>query len=256
MVVPRGRSRGIGCCPPRSLRSRCHAGPIPGELGGEAGLSATRAGLHTTKSAGPPVIISCGCRETGSMREWRNGRRAGFRCQCPQGRGGSTPLSRTVMYGLLTTANLFWQGLSSLPVVGPCADPDVRVIKDYGCCVEHGLAMIEGDDSRAAQMLLADFENTLRMMRGPEENLFNRRDYRASEDLRSWRPSSLVWRRLNAVLDLRWGHLSLIEGSARDGLAISLPSSPMCGQRPSCARPWARNDSSSRVKCVQSEQRA
>ena len=87
------------------------------------------------------------------------------------------------MYGLLTTANLFWQGLSSLPVVGPCADPDVRVIKDYGCCVEHGLAMIEGDDSRAAQMLLADFENTLRMMRGPEENLFNRRDYRASEEL-------------------------------------------------------------------------
>ena len=43
--------------------------------------------------------------------------------------------------------------------------------------------MIEGDDSRAAQMLRADFENTLRMMRGPEENLFNRRDYRASEEL-------------------------------------------------------------------------
>ena len=30
------------------------------------------------------------------MREWRNGRRAGFRCQCPLGRGGSTPLSRTM----------------------------------------------------------------------------------------------------------------------------------------------------------------
>src|SRR5215204_2830833 len=28
-------------------------------------------------------------------REWRNGRRAGFRCQCPQGRGGSNPPSRT-----------------------------------------------------------------------------------------------------------------------------------------------------------------
>lgn len=28
--------------------------------------------------------------------EWRNGRRAGFRCQCPQGRGGSTPLSPTI----------------------------------------------------------------------------------------------------------------------------------------------------------------
>ncbi len=27
--------------------------------------------------------------------EWRNGRRAGFRCQCPQGRGGSSPPSPT-----------------------------------------------------------------------------------------------------------------------------------------------------------------
>ena len=31
-----------------------------------------------------------------SAREWRNGRRAGFRCQCPRGRGGSNPPSRTV----------------------------------------------------------------------------------------------------------------------------------------------------------------
>jgi hypothetical protein len=30
-----------------------------------------------------------------SLREWRNGRRAGFRCQCPKGRGGSNPPSRT-----------------------------------------------------------------------------------------------------------------------------------------------------------------
>lgn len=30
-------------------------------------------------------------------REWRNGRRAGFRCQCPKGRGGSNPPSRTQM---------------------------------------------------------------------------------------------------------------------------------------------------------------
>jgi hypothetical protein len=30
-------------------------------------------------------------------REWRNGRRAGFRCQCPQGRGGSNPPSRTTV---------------------------------------------------------------------------------------------------------------------------------------------------------------
>src|SRR5690606_27268474 len=31
----------------------------------------------------------------GVAREWRNGRRAGFRCQCPYGRGGSSPPSRT-----------------------------------------------------------------------------------------------------------------------------------------------------------------
>ena len=33
-------------------------------------------------------------------RKWRNGRRAGFRCQCPKGRGGSNPPLRTqVMSG-------------------------------------------------------------------------------------------------------------------------------------------------------------
>ena len=35
------------------------------------------------------VLMFCGA------REWRNGRRAGFRCQCPKGRGGSNPPSRT-----------------------------------------------------------------------------------------------------------------------------------------------------------------
>ena len=34
-------------------------------------------------------------RSYGTTRGWRNGRRAGFRCQCPQGRGGSNPPSRT-----------------------------------------------------------------------------------------------------------------------------------------------------------------
>jgi hypothetical protein len=31
--------------------------------------------------------------------EWRNGRRAGFRCQCPSGRGGSSPPSPTTRRG-------------------------------------------------------------------------------------------------------------------------------------------------------------
>ncbi len=30
-----------------------------------------------------------------TLREWRNGRRASFRCWCPKGRGGSSPPSRT-----------------------------------------------------------------------------------------------------------------------------------------------------------------
>jgi hypothetical protein len=30
------------------------------------------------------------------LGEWRNGRRAGFRCQCPSGRGGSSPPSPTM----------------------------------------------------------------------------------------------------------------------------------------------------------------
>jgi hypothetical protein len=37
------------------------------------------------------VVWSTGC----FPGEWRNGRRAGFRCQCPSGRGGSSPPSPT-----------------------------------------------------------------------------------------------------------------------------------------------------------------
>ena len=37
------------------------------------------------------VIVFPGC-----WGEWRNGRRAGFRCQCPSGRGGSSPPSPTM----------------------------------------------------------------------------------------------------------------------------------------------------------------
>ena len=43
------------------------------------------------------LLISIGYPEVSywDLREWRNGRRAGFRCQCPQGRAGSSPASRT-----------------------------------------------------------------------------------------------------------------------------------------------------------------
>jgi hypothetical protein len=39
-----------------------------------------------------------------SPGEWRNGRRAGFRCQCPSGRGGSSPPSPTT--AVLRTAGI------------------------------------------------------------------------------------------------------------------------------------------------------
>ena len=41
------------------------------------------------------VVLVFSLGSQGPLRAWRNGRRAGFRCQCPQGRGGSTPLART-----------------------------------------------------------------------------------------------------------------------------------------------------------------
>ena len=40
-----------------------------------------------SSAACPPIPAATG--------EWRNGRRAGFRCQCPSGRGGSSPPSPT-----------------------------------------------------------------------------------------------------------------------------------------------------------------
>lgn len=40
---------------------------------------------------GPTKVIW----SSGRLGEWRNGRRAGFRCQCPSGRGGSSPPSPT-----------------------------------------------------------------------------------------------------------------------------------------------------------------
>lgn len=56
------------------------------------------------------AAIAAGCNPAGltvsvgssptcpTKREWRNGRRARLRTVCPQGRGGSTPLSRTSPY--------------------------------------------------------------------------------------------------------------------------------------------------------------
>lgn len=44
---------------------------------------------------GPTKVIW----SSGRLGEWRNGRRAGFRCQCPSGRGGSSPPSPTAVSG-------------------------------------------------------------------------------------------------------------------------------------------------------------
>ena len=46
--------------------------------------------------SGLGVGAVCVIRFPGCWGEWRNGRRAGFRCQCPSGRGGSSPPSPTM----------------------------------------------------------------------------------------------------------------------------------------------------------------
>ena len=48
--------------------------------------------LHQRISAAGVARVNVSGRYSG---EWRNGRRAGFRCQCPSGRGGSSPPSPT-----------------------------------------------------------------------------------------------------------------------------------------------------------------
>jgi hypothetical protein len=48
--------------------------------------------------------------------EWRNGRRAGFRCQCPSGRGGSSPPSPTIS---MQKGHNPWV----MPLLHPCAGP-------------------------------------------------------------------------------------------------------------------------------------
>jgi uncharacterized protein YjbI with pentapeptide repeats len=58
-------------------------------------------------------------------------------------------------------------------------DPDIRLIRNYRCVVEHAVGLLEGDDSRPGRMLRAEFQNAMRMMRGEQDNLFNARDYRA-----------------------------------------------------------------------------
>ena len=57
-------------------------------------------GPEVVESTRPAVLAF-----SASLGKWRNGRRARFRSVCPKGRGGSTPLSRTTMYGPLTTSN-------------------------------------------------------------------------------------------------------------------------------------------------------
>jgi uncharacterized protein YjbI with pentapeptide repeats len=61
-------------------------------------------------------------------------------------------------------------------------DPDLRLIRRYRCVIETALASLDGNSSRPARMLRAEFTNRLKMMRGAkaESNVFNRRDYIAS----------------------------------------------------------------------------
>jgi Pentapeptide repeats (8 copies) len=60
-------------------------------------------------------------------------------------------------------------------------DPSLKCVTNYRSVVEQALARLDGDDSRPARMLVGEFQNRLRMMRGADEdNVFNLRDYRNS----------------------------------------------------------------------------
>ncbi len=63
-------------------------------------LVAAPSGTRSARSARFGVTRSHTAHCLLVTREWRNGRRAGFRCQCPKGRGGSNPPSRTQMWGI------------------------------------------------------------------------------------------------------------------------------------------------------------
>ena len=61
-------------------------------------------------------------------------------------------------------------------------DPDVRLIRRYGCVLQRALIALSADESLPARMLRGEFTNRLKMMRGTGEevNTFNRRDYLSS----------------------------------------------------------------------------
>ena len=64
---------------PRGRTCRSSAHPAPVRPVTAHGRPSSRTGLPGT---GDAVLCCSGCRMA-ALREWRNGRRAGFRCQCP-----------------------------------------------------------------------------------------------------------------------------------------------------------------------------
>lgn len=74
-------------------------------------------------------------------REWRNGRRAGFRCQCPKGRGGSNPPSRTHQD---PGKSLISRG----PFLCPPIDPPTR--REYYSLVGAGYGLLVGSGTKTA----------------------------------------------------------------------------------------------------------
>jgi hypothetical protein len=84
----RGRRRWTGCFQLVDQRRR-PAVPMGGAGAALDHRAGRRVRLAVWRERGP-------CSTLVPAREWRNGRRAGFRCQCPQGRGGSSPPSRTL----------------------------------------------------------------------------------------------------------------------------------------------------------------
>ena len=77
------------------------------------------------------------------LREWRNGRRASFRCWCPKGRGGSSPPSRTTQRAAARQNAAALQDAADHVATGVDLIDELDVVDGVeNCLADHGEAAI------------------------------------------------------------------------------------------------------------------
>ena len=77
------------------------------------------------------------------LREWRNGRRASFRCWCPKGRGGSSPPSRTTQRAAARQNAAALQDAADHVETGVDLIDELDVVDGVeNCLADHGAAAI------------------------------------------------------------------------------------------------------------------